>query len=188
MQSHRRQSAVSLATSAVAFALLGCAVAVCSLVAGVEPYVFWFGLATYAFITGPLFLAAAISRSTAPTGHRSFRVSSLSGVERRRVKRRLLWIAFSSFVLGITVMFLAFLAVISVAPQRGVWLVVTLYGVPVLVYTLTLLLSKTLCLRLGWMTEEEARPFPFGMRKNRWPASWLEPVGETDPADDADAD
>jgi hypothetical protein len=182
MQSSRRQSAVSLTASAVAFGLLGCAVVVCSLLAGVEPSVLGFGLVAFAFIAGPLFFAAAISRSTSPTGHRSFRLSPLPRVGGQRIKRRLLWIAYSSYLLGITVTFLALLAVIYTIPRR--WQLAG-YGV-ILVYPLTLHLLKTLYLRLGWMTEEEARPFPFDMRTDSWPASWLEPVGRTDPADDVD--
>ena len=183
-----------MTVAAVLFALVGCGIAVYAILLGVEPGTSRFALAAYACLAGPLFLAAAISRATARTGHRTGRVTPPPGMEGRRVKRRLFWIAQVSGLLTMAIMLLTAAAVVFAMHQAGPlargkpWGSVLFFTVPVAVAYLTQFALKVLYLRLGWMTQEEAEPFPFRMKGNRWPDSWLEPIEEPEPTDRPDTE
>jgi len=188
MAAARDQGAVSLATAAAAFVAVGCVIVVGAILADVEPYVLKFSLWAYVGIAAPLLIAAVVGKRTTKKGHRSFRLSPLPYMEGKRVKRRLLWIVnltyFVSFLLAIGVMVLTGTAILHFAPRiqhvpgRVLWEPLLFIGPPLAGFFLALFVFKVVFVRLGWMTREEARPFPFRMRRHRWPDSWLEPIDE----------
>src|SRR3990172_3379691 len=169
MKLSRTSHAVSAATAAVAFALLGCGIALCGILAGVGAGVLKFFLVAYACVAGPLFFAAAMSSKSAPGKHRSFRPTPHPSMEGKRLKRRLLWIACLSYPLALVTMGLTFaalvllLARVRIAARGNIWEGPLCIGVCAGVGCLTLFLLKVLYVRLGWMTREESRPFPFQM-------------------------
>ena len=114
-------------------------------------------------------------------------------MEGKRLKRRLLWIACLSYPLALVTMGLTFaalvllLARVRIAARGNIWEGPLCIGVCAGVGCLTLFLLKVLYVRLGWMTREESRPFPFQMQKDRWPDSWLEPTDrQENPDEDRD--
>lgn len=190
MPGRRGQDAVSARALAVAFVLLGPAIAIAALLAEVEPYVLAFVLIAYVCIAGPIFLAAASTSGSALGKHRSFRITPPSHMEGKRVKRRLLWSAYLGYVAGglvaLAVMVLTVLRIGHLKPaEAGVpgdrlWESLLIMGLPLGAYCVALLAAKAVFVRLGWMTRQEAQPFPFRMQTHRWPDSWLEPLDETE--------
>jgi hypothetical protein len=188
MQGRRRQNAVSARVVAVAFVLLGPAIAVAALLAEAEPYVLAFAVIAYVCIAGPIFLAAASTSGSPQEKHRSFRVTPPWHMEGKRVKRRLLWSAYLGYLAGglgaLAVMVLTVLGIARLKPAEAgvpgdrIWESLLIMGLPLGAYCLALLAARGVFVRLGWMTREEAQPFPFRMQTHRWPDSWLEPLDE----------
>ena len=182
MRERRGVKAVSTGLSALLFSIMGGVIAVCSVLAGLEPAMVRTGLVIYAFIAGPIFLVGAISRFFEPSKHRSFR-ATLSYMEGKRVKPRLQLISCITGVLALSTALGAFIGTIALGcTQRapGGLLTILLFGSPLAAYFLTVFVSKWVFVRLGWMTVEEASGFLSGSR--RPPDSWLESVDEGKPA------
>ncbi len=171
--------------------LLGCAIAVGGALAGFEAYVLKFALVVYVLLVGPLFAAAAFRKRTSPPRHRSFWPSSPFYMEGRRVKRRLRWITYPTYLIALAVALLTAGVVLFATPRMHqvpggalgrllsvLWEVLSTLGSVLVAYCLMLLLLKILFVRLGWMTREEAKPFPWDMPMDGWPESWLEPIDE----------
>lgn len=181
MKSQGNRNAVSGPTAAVLFTLLACAIAFCGALAGVEAAVLEFFLIAYVCIVLPLFLVGAMCSKAAPGKHRSFRVTPDRYMDGKRVRRRLQWIAAVSWLFGVAAAMLTYAGLLLASvrmgnPLRGkLWASLMVMGVSIAAGYLMYFLLKILYVRFGWMTREEARSFPFGMQKGRWPESWLEP-------------
>lgn len=196
MGAARDQGAVSFNTAATAFVAAGGVIVVGGILADVEPYVLRFAFGAYAAIAVPLLIAAAVRTKTTRRGHRSFRLSHPAHVEGKRVKRRLLWIVCLTYLvsclvaLGAMVLtaltFFHFAGPTEDLPGRVFWAPLLFVGPPVAAFCLALFVFKVVFVRFGWMTREEARPFPFQIRSHRWPGSWLEPIDEGKSAERAE--
>jgi hypothetical protein len=113
------KNGVSITTTLVAFLLVGCVVAAFALWAGCEAAVVKFGLIAYGCIAGPLFLAAALSAKVPSAKHKSFRATPPLYMEGRRVRRRLLAIAWASSILALAAGLLAAVVVLTLMLRIG---------------------------------------------------------------------
>jgi len=107
-------------------------------------------------------------------------------MKRKRVKPRLFWLGCGTYLVAMAVaVFLALALVISLggiddSPGGNGCRWILVYVLPVVALWLILLACRALLIRLGLMTQEEARGFPF--RTSRWPDSWLESIDQHEEA------
>lgn len=114
--------------------------------------------------------------------HRSFRLTQPEYMEGKRVKPRLRYLTYVSFLLILIVVFMCFLGSLLIeihfgGPPAG-WAGVLNIGAIIvmlrLVVYLTIFILRRLFVWLDLMTLNEAKSFP--PPRNGWPENWLEPI------------
>ncbi len=183
MRLRGNNNAASPLAAAVAFAVMGCVIAICALAADFEPYVVQCGLVAYVFVAAPLLFASQVDVRSSAT-NRSFRLASPAYMIGKRVKPRLRWltVAGSAFAVAAwigaiigtmwAIFRFRFVAVDSIVP------LLVLIGVSFVVSRLAPLVFAFSSVILGWMTRKEAGEFLT--RRRRWPETWLEPVDQSE--------
>ena len=181
MGQRRGNGAVSIGLSALLFLMMGCVIAVGSMLAGFEASDVKGALAFYALMAVPLFLASMPS-SLESSDHRSFR-DTHSHMQGKRVKPRLQLIRGVTTLLALSAGLGTFFGTVALGCSErvpGGLLTVLLFGVPTAAYFLTRAVLKWFFVWRGWMTTEEARDLTT--RSDRLPDSCLEPVDDGKPA------